>query len=178
MPWKNGGGETREVLVSPSGATLDAIDWRISLATIASDGPFSLFSGIERTLCVIRGDGIRLQVRDASTLLLRESAPYTFDGETPASASLINGPIVDLNVMTRRGRFRHSVTRHTVEGSMQLSTHARLVVFCEDGVLRCHANGTSADLATEDCAVITPDSSPLQVSTATTARILVIDIHA
>jgi environmental stress-induced protein Ves len=177
MPWKNGGGETREVLVSPPGATLDLIDWRISLATVASDGPFSVFNGIERTLCVLRGEGIRLQVGDAApTLLQRGSAPFTFDGETPASASLVNGPIVDLNVMTRRGRFRHSVARRTVEGSMRLQISTDTVVFCEDGALRCSSNGTTSDLGAEDCAVVAPDSSPLELSAGGAARVLVIEI--
>jgi environmental stress-induced protein Ves len=177
MPWKNGGGETREVLASPIGARLDAIDWRISLATIASNGPFSVFNGIERTLCVIRGEGIQLQVGDASPALLRpNTAPFTFDGEAPASAALVDGAIVDLNVMTRRARFRHSVTRRKVEGCVQLRISTDTIVFCERGTLRCNANETSSDLEPEDCAVIAAGSSPLQLSVAEPATILIIEI--
>ena len=33
-PWKNGGGTTREVAVSPEGAGLDDFAWRISLAAL------------------------------------------------------------------------------------------------------------------------------------------------
>src|SRR5690349_8702881 len=110
MPWKNGGGETRQVAVWPAGASLDALDWRVSLATVASDGPFSTFAGVTRTLCVIQGAGIELSIRDEPPqALYTSSEPCTFDGEAPASASLIRGPIVDLNVMSRRGRFRHRV---------------------------------------------------------------------
>ncbi len=69
MPWKNGGGETREVLVSPAGAALNEIDWRISLATIATDGPFSTFDGIQRTLSVIHGAGIHLTVDGAARVV-------------------------------------------------------------------------------------------------------------
>jgi len=36
IPWKNGGGVTRDVIVSPAGATLENFDWRISIAEIAS----------------------------------------------------------------------------------------------------------------------------------------------
>ncbi|MEJ1966813.1 MAG: HutD family protein [Gammaproteobacteria bacterium] len=74
MPWKNGGGETREIAVSPAGAALDALDWRVSLATVASDGPFSVFSGVTRTLSVIRGAGINLQVGDAPPRALMQSS--------------------------------------------------------------------------------------------------------
>jgi environmental stress-induced protein Ves len=42
MPWKNGGGVTRELLAWPGGG-----DWqvRISVAEIEADGPFSSFPG-------------------------------------------------------------------------------------------------------------------------------------
>ena len=50
MPWKNGGGTTTEVAVSPEGAGLDHFDWRISMARVEQDGPFSTFPGIDRTL--------------------------------------------------------------------------------------------------------------------------------
>ena len=33
MPWKNGGGETTEIAVFPSGAGLDDFEWRISMAS-------------------------------------------------------------------------------------------------------------------------------------------------
>ncbi|MDP1908248.1 MAG: HutD family protein, partial [Hyphomicrobium sp.] len=32
MPWKNGGGETTEIAISPEGAALDSFDWRVSMA--------------------------------------------------------------------------------------------------------------------------------------------------
>jgi environmental stress-induced protein Ves len=32
MPWKNGGGVTREVSAYPPGADMDSFEWRISLA--------------------------------------------------------------------------------------------------------------------------------------------------
>ena len=38
--------------------------------------------------------------------------PVNFPGDVATSATLIDGPILDLNVMTRRGRFTHRLTRH------------------------------------------------------------------
>ncbi|UGA36971.1 HutD family protein [Chromobacterium haemolyticum] len=32
-PWKNGGGSTRQLLISPAGAGLDDFDYRVSLAS-------------------------------------------------------------------------------------------------------------------------------------------------
>src|SRR5690348_16103916 len=62
MPWKNGGGETVEVTIAPEGASLDAFDWRVSMARVASSGPFSRFPGVDRTLAVLAGGGMRLDV--------------------------------------------------------------------------------------------------------------------
>ncbi|WP_171524369.1 HutD family protein, partial [Acinetobacter baumannii] len=38
MPWKNGGGETTEIIVQPTGASLDDFDWRFSMARVGSSG--------------------------------------------------------------------------------------------------------------------------------------------
>lgn len=179
MPWKNGGGETREVLVSPAGASLDAMEWRVSLATVASDGPFSEFRGITRTLSVLRGAGITLQVGDEpSRQLLQSSVPCTFDGETPTSAWLIDGPIVDLNVMSRRGVSGHRVSRSSLEGTSQLATSADVtLVFCGTGALMCHAGEASAELSAEDCALIEERDRSVQLVAARPSDIFVIELY-
>ena len=59
MPWKNGGGSTDEIATYPRGAGLDAFDWRVSIAHVASDGPFSRFPGVERTITLLEGAGMR-----------------------------------------------------------------------------------------------------------------------
>ena len=178
MPWKNGGGETREIMVSPAGATLDSLDWRVSLATVATDGPFSAFQGVQRTLCVIRGAGIRLQVGDAPPIMLLESsAPYSFDGEATTSATLIDGAIVDLNVMSRRGRWRHTVKRLICDGEQQIELSSPLViVFCQRGQLLCAAGNESGYLASEDCAVMDGEAPLISLRADEPAEILVIEL--
>jgi uncharacterized protein len=179
MPWKNGGGETREVVVWPADASLDALDWRISLATVASDGPFSMFAGVTRTLCVIQGAGIELRVNDTPAHVLQTSSePCTFDGEAPASASLIRGPIVDLNVMSRRGRFRHHVRRQAFTGSRELwVTAAATIIFCLEGSLLCTAADGSGELKREDCALIERAPQAVKVSAARRAEALIIELY-
>src|SRR5690606_386633 len=61
-PWKNGGGETAEIAVSPAGAGFDDFDWRISTAIVAQSGPFSGFPGVDRVLTVIEGGAMELTV--------------------------------------------------------------------------------------------------------------------
>jgi environmental stress-induced protein Ves len=105
VPWKNGGGVTRDVIVSPAGAGMDDFDWRISIAEIASDGPFSAFPGIDRKLAVLEGKVALTIDGGAPVVLDRQAAPLDFQGERAIQADLVDGPSMDLNVMTRRGRF-------------------------------------------------------------------------
>ena len=179
MPWKNGGGETREIAVWPTSASLDALDWRISLATVASDGAFSTFAGVTRTLCVIQGSGIQLCVDDEPARQLQtNSEPCTFDGEVPTRASLIAGPIVDLNVMTRRGRFRHRVARRTILGSRELLTTASAtLIFCQEGKLVCTAASGSEELQTEDGVFIDDTRQAIRLHATRPAQALVIELY-
>jgi environmental stress-induced protein Ves len=103
MPWANGGGTTYEVMTSPVGARLDDFDWRVSLAEIATDGPFSPFPGVDRLIAVVEGAGVQLVV-DGRVVPLGPLDPFAFDGAAHTSCRLIGGPTKDLNVMTRRGR--------------------------------------------------------------------------
>ncbi len=121
MPWKNGGGETVEVIVHPDGASLSDFGWRVSMARVAGDGPFSVFPGIDRTLAVLSGDGMALSIEGlGERLLTPASAPLAFPADAPTTARLTGGPITDLNVMTRRGAFRHRLTHHVACGALPL----------------------------------------------------------
>jgi environmental stress-induced protein Ves len=177
MPWKNGGGETREIVVSPASATLDALDWRVSLATVAGDGPFSVFKGVERTLCVIRGAGIQLQAGDRASVDLHvASEPYTFDGEAATHSRLINGPIEDLNVMSRRGRFRHSVRRLALNDDSVIDTNAQtLIVYCQHGDVQCSAGEASENVQADDSVIIDSPVTCLRFVTTPTAEIIVVE---
>jgi uncharacterized protein len=134
MLWKNGKGETVEIAVSPPGASVDNFDWRISMATVAEDGPFSIFDSVDRTLSVLSGEGITLSVAGhAPTTLRRETPPYGFPADRETSATLVSGPITDLNVMTRRGAFTHAVERMVIEDlTLQPSSRMRIVLTLSD----------------------------------------------
>lgn len=152
MSWKNGGGVTVEIAVFPEGASVDNFDWRISTATVASDGAFSVFSGIDRTLSVLEGDGITLSVEGLEdTILKGETAPFSFPADSATSARLIGSAITDLNVMTRRGHYSHSVTRHQITHQTELPLFGGVVlVFCASGIVQ---TATSERLETNDCLI-------------------------
>ncbi len=156
MPWKNGGGTTTEIAVAPEGASLSDFDWRISMADVASDGPFSLFPGIDRTLSVLSGNGIALAFGSGSAVtLLPGSPPHAFAGDAAVVGQLIDGPITDLNVMTRRGRVRHRVRRLSGPAPIAMEPAGEwLVLFVGQGDWRAEiASGTHA-LGARDSLII------------------------
>jgi environmental stress-induced protein Ves len=138
MPWKNGGGTTTEIAVSPDGAGLDDFDWRVSMARIEQDGPFSSFPGIDRTLSILEGEGIILHVADRVPIgLTSASEPLPFPADVATGARLIAGPITDLNVMTRRSRVSHSVERLAVADVVEFAAEAdAMLVLCHQGQVR------------------------------------------
>jgi environmental stress-induced protein Ves len=138
MPWKNGGGQTIEIAVSPEGAGLDDFDWRLSRARVESDGPFSLFPGVDRTLAVLEGEGILLGVEGRIPFgLTRDSEPFSFPADVPTHAALISGPITDLNLMTRRGKAVHSMHRLAVRADSNIAIEAdEFLLFCLSGAVR------------------------------------------
>ena len=105
--WKNGGGVTREIARTEQAG---AIVWRISVADVARDGPFSHFAGLMRCLTVIHGAGIDLQ-SPHGTMRARPGAPVRFSGDMPVNGCLIDGPIRDLNVIFDPSRIRADVVR-------------------------------------------------------------------
>jgi environmental stress-induced protein Ves len=107
-PWKNGGGSTREIACWPPGAGLSDFGWRVSIATIAASGPFSVFQGIDRHIMLLEGDGVRLQSSEGHIdhLLDRPHTPFAFSGDATIGCTLLGGASSDFNVMTRRGQWR------------------------------------------------------------------------
>ncbi len=158
MPWKNGGGETSEIAVSPDGAELDAFDWRISMARVAVDGPFSAFPGVDRTLTVLEGGGLRLKVGDDSAVdLMPGSRPLSFPADVRTAARLLDGPVLDLNVMTRREAFHHSVERLAVTGRMEIQVAASTALLvCAPGRSDVDAGQGGVDLGSLDYAAPGP----------------------
>lgn len=117
--WRNGAGWTREILRSPDSG--DDWDWRISIAEIEQDGPFSIFPGVERELVLLHGHGMRLHFEDGE---VRDIEPphgrLRFAGERAVSSVLIDGPTHDFNLMWRRDRIDAELWHRPLVGSMVL----------------------------------------------------------
>lgn len=156
QPWKNGGGVTREVAVSPPGSRHDRFDWRVSLADISSPGPFSRFDGIDRVLAVTHGT-LRIAIAgDAPILLGERDPPRAFSGIVPVLAEPCGDvPVRDCNLMVRRSFGRG--TMRWVAGTSALPPPQtigaiRLVLAPRGGVLR--SESSLIDLEPEDAAIL------------------------
>ena len=102
-PWANGGGVTRELLRADDSA------WRVSLADIDRNGPFSSLPGSRRLLTVVHGTVLRLVV-DGVESVVEPGRPFAFDGGAEVFASLPEGPVRALNVIVAGGAVEPFVT--------------------------------------------------------------------
>jgi environmental stress-induced protein Ves len=179
-PWKNGGGTTRQILISPPDATLDDFDYRISMASVASDGPFSHFAGIDRQLLLLDGNGLLLERGDGSCSQLdKHSSPLAFVGEEAISSRLQDGPVLDFNVMTRRGRYRQQVESFELHGMRRLQSNDEvlLVILATGNALEVRReDGRSCVLGAQD-ALLQEMAVDLTLSSAEKVRIIVVRLN-
>lgn len=177
MPWKNGGGVTTEIAVSPPGAGLDDFDWRVSMARVESSGPFSGFAGVDRTLALLEGEGMVLDIAGRPPVeITRASAPLAFPADVPTQATLIAGPITDLNVMTRRARAAHTVERLLISAPTEIRADAdAALILCVDGELRV-AGAASVQLGPLDALLLGPQAPELRLHPVRPAMLFVIRI--
>ena len=177
MPWKNGGGTTTEIAVVPDGAGLDDFDWRVSMARVEGGGPFSGFAGVDRTLAVLEGEGIVLDIAGREPARLTgASAPLSFPADVATTAALISGPITDLNVMTRRGRATHTVECLLVSAPIDIRpTTGTTLILPLDGEVGVTGPAT-ASLGPRDTLLISPDVAELHLEPARPTTVFVIRI--
>lgn len=136
-PWKNGGGETREIACFPPSSQLHDFEWRISTAIVAQDGEFSIFEGIDRRLYLLEGAGLKLRLGSGRPRRLRPGDHKDFRGELSVYGSLVDGPITDLNIMVRRDKQRAHIEELSLSGSANLTLTSEMVaLFIRSGTLR------------------------------------------
>ncbi|WP_064746617.1 HutD family protein [Lysobacter firmicutimachus] len=126
--WRNQFGWTREIVrMRRDAAGLDRPcegedwDWRLSIAEIERDAPFSAFPGIDRELVLLSGNGLRLRFDDGeSHELLPPHDKLRFAGERTVQGELLDGPTHDFNLMWRRDRVRAELWHRPLVGPMVL----------------------------------------------------------
>lgn len=180
--WKNAGGVTKQILIHPSNASLNDFDYRISIATVTSDGPFSVFPGVNRSLTIIGGGALLLSRANGVRNLLRASSePIHLNGDEHIDCRVIDGPVTDCNVMTRRGFYAHDVQNVRFESMIEyclMDRRMHVFILVDGGSMRVHDedNGDDEVLQTGDSLVI-DGAKKLRLQPTTSARLLHVQIH-
>ena len=169
LPWKNGGGTTRELLAWPPG--VPDWHWRISVAQVDADGPFSVFEGVQRWFAVLDGAGVALALGQGGAVhmqrLTSKSEAFCFDGALPVNCTLIDGPTQDFNLMVRSAYARAQMQR--VQGTLAVSAPdgavCALWVGASGAVLR-DTNGANSKGANSNGAYSVPAQTLVWTSAA------------
>ena len=148
--WKNGGGTTFEI-------ARDARDggpyrWRLSVAEIAADGPFSRFAGYRRWTCLLEGAGVRLLPATGKPVELRRAGEeFAFEGSLALGAKLIDGPVRDFNL----------IAASDVTWRARVLGNPETIVLSADTDLVIHSHGGSTRMEIDDHAWDIPAGSTL-----------------
>jgi environmental stress-induced protein Ves len=136
VPWANGLGTTADVFVSPP--DLDDWTWRLSLADVTRDVPFSAMPGIDRHILVASGSGMALTIGASDEIVVAPtSPPLSFDGGDATTCRLLDGAIRDLNLMVRRDRATGSMrVVHLAVGEALAIRDDDVAIVVLDGALR------------------------------------------
>src|SRR5690606_32701791 len=117
--WRNGAGWTRQVHAEAAADGGAQWDWRLSIAEIDVDAPFSSFPGIDRELVLLQGNGMRLRFDDGEVHeLLPPHERLRFAGERALFGELVDGPTRDFNLMWRRDTIDAALWHRPLVGSM------------------------------------------------------------
>ncbi|MEP7184827.1 MAG: HutD family protein [Rhodanobacter sp.] len=135
QPWKNGRGRTREIAVHPAGAGSEDFQWRVSVAEVDCDVPFSRFPGIDRQIVLLDGSGFTMTLDDDSVHVLSVPLrPFAFVGEAAVAVTLVDGATRDFNLMVRRAKGRGEVLPWRKPGARTVDP-AIVLIYCACGVV-------------------------------------------
>ncbi|MGF0537857.1 HutD/Ves family protein [Agrobacterium sp. ES01] len=177
MPWKNGGGVTREVASAPALNESSPFVWRLSLATIRQSGPFSLFPGIDRTIAALRGDPVRLTIDGKEVAQLHAlGEPFAFSGDAKVSAFTDGAETIDLNIMTLRGHAHHDMARLGWAGETTIETWHRLTMLVFTSAVRISSDAHAFEADVDDVIVDIPSETRLSLSSSGPAVAYVIGV--
>jgi environmental stress-induced protein Ves len=166
VPWKNGGGVTREILREPPEPT--PFDWRLSLATIDAAGPFSTFEGYHRTLVLVSGAGVELDFgQQGRARLTAPGQVAAFDGAWQTSCTLLDGRSTDLNLIVSKERMRSTIEclQLTQTRLLQTAQWPWTLVCCISGAVQLtDSTGRTEELSSVDVARCSADDGTITCS--------------
>jgi len=119
MPWANGRGTSYEIASDRDDA--GNWSWRLAMAPVNEDGPFSRIECVNRFLAVVQGNGMLLTV-DRKKLQCLPMQVVRFRGDAITEAALTDGPIMDINLMIRRKEADGDMTLVSESGSLNVAS--------------------------------------------------------
>ena len=119
MPWKNGGGTTRELWREEASDPALPFLWRVSMAHVGSDGPFSAFPGYDRHIMTVAGAGMTLfGGPDGPIEVFPPLVTRRFSGDWPITARLRAGATTDFNLIAYRASATSTMDTNVPEGPL------------------------------------------------------------
>jgi environmental stress-induced protein Ves len=143
MPWANGRGTSYEIASDRNEA--EEWTWRLAMAPVNEDGPFSRIECVNRFLAVVEGEGMLLSV-DRKKLLCLPMQVVRFRGDAITDAALTDGPIMDINLMIRRKQAGGEMAIVSEVGLLQGAT----IVVAVDGSAQVKCGDSIIDLERHD----------------------------
>ncbi|PKM20499.1 MAG: hypothetical protein CVV11_03050 [Gammaproteobacteria bacterium HGW-Gammaproteobacteria-15] len=173
--WQNGGGITHQLCRQDDG---QGLLWRLSIAEVASDGPFSRFDNIDRIILLLTGEGFCLHgVGDNLQLLDTPLTPFAFAGETTIHCSLVNGAVRDFNLMTRRGAVQAQLQVLTIGSAVQtLPLSPQTLIYIASGSVNAVLGARHITLEAQHTLSLSNETGNVQLSSRDAAEIIYIGL--
>ena len=175
--WQNGGGITHQLCRQDDE---QGLLWRVSIAEVASDGPFSRFDNIDRIIMLLSGRGFSLHGVGANPQLLDTPLmPFAFAGETPIHCTLLNGAVRDFNLMTRRGAVQADLQVLTIGRTQQtLPLSSQTLLYVASGSVDIMFGTQQLTLAAQQTLSLQHEIGSVQLSSNDKAQVIYIGLSA
>jgi environmental stress-induced protein Ves len=127
--------------------------WRLSMADLTGDGPFSELPDVDRILVLLAGDDVKLMIDGAAPAPLGHHEAIAFPGDVPTSLTMAAGTGRDLNLMWDRTRAEGSVAILQIGDEVRIDAPTAFAI----------ALGGSANVAIDDEEHVLGEQDALQV---------------
>lgn len=173
--WQNGGGITHQLCRQDD---QHGMLWRLSIAEVATDGPFSRFDNIDRIIMLLEGNGFYLQgVVDSPKVLDTPLTPFAFAGEAPIHCALINGAVRDFNLMTRRAAVTPQLQVLSIGSEVQtVALSAQTLIYVASGNVEIALEQQTVTLAAQHTLSLANKSGGVQISSSAGAKVVFIGL--
>lgn len=175
--WQNGGGITHQLCRQED---KHGMLWRLSIAEVASNGPFSRFDNIDRIILLLKGEGFSLHgVGDKPQVLNTPLTPFAFAGETAIHCMLLHGAVRDFNLMTRRGAVQAELQVLTIGSAVQaLPLSTQTLIYVASGSVNAVLAARHITLQAQHTLSLNNKTDTLQLSSIDSAEVIYISLSA